>query len=301
MYTKLWIAIIGIFVLAGCKNESPKKVDSSNAAAIDTPKVITHKLVQKWETDTILKVPESVIFDAKNKVLYAANITGTEPWGADGKGSIGKIGLDGKIINVDWVTGLQAPKGMGIYNDKLYVADLLEIAVIDIASGKIEGRIKIKGAKGLNDISIDPSGIIYVTDSQGKRLYKVESGNSVTMMLDSLAGPNGVLVSGKNLYLLNNGGIYKVNQGAKNSISLIADGMEGGTDGVENVKNDDFIISCWAGAVWYLNGDGRKELLFDGKSIGKNTADIGFDPTTKMVYVPTFWKNSVMAFELVEN
>jgi SMP-30/Gluconolactonase/LRE-like region len=301
MFNKLFIAIIGMSILFACKNGQPKQADAPAAVAADTPKVVTHKLVQKWETDTILKVPESVIFDAKNKVLYAANITGKDPWAADGKGSIGKIGLDGKIINVDWVTGLQAPKGMGIYNDKLYVADLQEIAVIDIASGKIERKIKVMGCKGLNDISIDPSGIIYVTDSEGKRLYKVESGNSTTMMLDSLAGPNGVLVSGKNLFLLNNGGLYKVNQGSKYSISLITDGMEGGTDGIEHIKDEDYLISCWAGAIWYLNGDGRKELLYDGKSIGKNTADIGFDPTTKTVYVPTFWKNSVMAFEVVEN
>lgn len=288
-------------VLFACKSGEPKKTDAMTSAAVDTPKVMTHKLVQKWETDTILKVPESVIFDSKNKVLYVANITGKDPWGADGKGSIGKVGLDGKIINVDWVTGLQAPKGMGIYNDKLYVADIQEIAVIDIATGKIERKIKISGCKGLNDISIDPSGVIYVTDSQGKRLYKIESENSPTMLLDSLAGPNGVLVSGKNLLLLNDGGLYKVNMGSKNTISLIAGGMEGGTDGIENVKDEDYLISCWAGAIWYLNGDGRKEMLYDGKSIGKNTADIAYDPATKTVYVPTFWKNSVMAFEVVEN
>ena len=41
-------------------------------------------------------------------------------------------------------------------------------------------------------------------------------------------------------------------------------------------------------------------MVFDGKSLGKNTADIGYDPATKMVYVPTFWKNSVIAFELTE-
>src|SRR6266480_4949455 len=64
-----------------------------------------HKLVKLWETDTLLKVPESVLYDPANGVLYAANIDGTDPWGKDGKGSIGKIGMDGKIIAVDWVPG----------------------------------------------------------------------------------------------------------------------------------------------------------------------------------------------------
>ena len=55
-----------------------------------------HKLEKLWETDSVLKVPESVLFDGDNKILYAANIDGTDPWAKDGKGSVAKVGLDGK-------------------------------------------------------------------------------------------------------------------------------------------------------------------------------------------------------------
>ena len=300
MFKNLFLSFLGVLLIFACKNVKAKEETNQSVENTNSIKPTSHKLTQKWESDTLFKVPESVRFDAKNKVLYVANIEGKEPWGADGKGSIGKLGLDGKIINVDWVTGLQAPKGMDIYNDRLYVADLTNIIVIDIATAKIVRKINVADAKGLNDISIDATGVIYVTDSQGKRLYRVEE-NSPAIMLDTLAGPNGVLDNGKNLFLLNNGGMYKVNQLNHNALSMIADGMEGGTDGIEHVKDDDFIVSCWAGHVWYINGDGRKEMLFDGKSLGKNTADIGYDPVNKMVYVPTFWKNSVIAFELSEN
>jgi hypothetical protein len=37
-------------------------------------------LEKLWETDSVLKVPESVLFDGDNKVLYATNIDGTDPW-----------------------------------------------------------------------------------------------------------------------------------------------------------------------------------------------------------------------------
>ena len=114
----------------------------------------THSLVKKWETDTLLKTPESVLFDAKSKILYVSNIDGT-PAGKDGKGSIGKVGLDGRIIATDWVTGLHAPKGMGLYKNKLYVADLDEVVVIDVVKAKIIQHIPVEGAVFLNDITID--------------------------------------------------------------------------------------------------------------------------------------------------
>ena len=84
-------------------------------AQAQTP-ATTHKLTKLWETETALKVPESVRLDAKRKLMYVSNIDG-EPWAADGKGSIAKVGLDGKIIAAEWVTGLDAPKGMALSED----------------------------------------------------------------------------------------------------------------------------------------------------------------------------------------
>jgi sugar lactone lactonase YvrE len=256
-----------------------------------------HKLVKIWETDTLLKVPESVLYDQANGVLYASNIDGTDPWGKDGKGSIGKIGMDGKIIAVDWVTGLNAPKGMGAHNGKLYVADLTDLVVIDIKKGIIEKRIPVAGASGLNDISVDKDGVVYVSDSKANKIYRIENGIQ-SLYVDNMKGANGVLMRGKDFYYLDAGGVYKLNN--DKTSTKIADGMEGGTDGIENITGNDFLVSCWQGAIWYVHADGTKELLLDTKAEKKNTADIGFNPKTKTVYVPTFWKNSVVAYKVSE-
>ena len=109
------------------------------------------QLQRIWETDTTLAIPESVLPDLQNKVLYVSLIDGA-PWEADGKGGIGKVDLNGKIINSYWVTGLNAPKGLGMFGGKLYAADMNGVAVIDIATGKIQSVIKIDSAQGLNDI-----------------------------------------------------------------------------------------------------------------------------------------------------
>ena len=253
-----------------------------------------HQLIKKWETDTTLKVPESVLYDAKGKVLYVANIDG-QPWDKDGKGSIGKVGLDGKIIATDWVTGLNCPKGMGLYGNNLYVADLDQLVEIDITKGTITKVYPFEGAQGLNDVTIDKKGVVYVSDSRAKKLYRFENGKAA-LFLENLQGPNGVLMHGDDFYVLDNGGMYKV--GADKSLTKITDGMEGGTDGIENVQGKDFVVSCWAGQIFYVSADGSKQKLLDTRDEKKNTADIGYDAKNRIVYVPTFFKNSVVAYEL---
>jgi len=254
-----------------------------------------HKLEKLWETDSVLKVPESVLFDGDNKVLYAANIDGTDPWGKDGKGSVAKVGLDGKVIAVEWVSGLNAPKGMGLYKGKLYVADLNELVVIDIAGGKIEKRITVTGAEGLNDVSVSKSGIVYVSDSKLKKIFTVKDGVS-ELLLDTLKGPNGVLMRGDDFYLLDAGGMFKMNK--DKTLTKITDGMDGGTDGIENISGNDFIVSCWQGVVWYVNADGSKQQLLDSRADKKNSADIGMDAKNKIIYVPTFWRNTIVAYRV---
>ncbi len=256
--------------------------------------VAQHELVKKWETDTLLKTPESVLYDAKAKVLYVSNIDG-QPWEKDGKGSVGKVSLDGKIIVTDWVAGLNCPKGMGLYGNSLYVADLDGLVEIDISKGAIKNVYPFEGAQGLNDVTVDKKGVVYVSDSRAKKLYRFENGKAV-VFLENLKGPNGVLVHGDEFYVLDDGGMYKL--GADKSLTKITDGMEGGTDGIENVQGKDYIVSCWAGQIFYVNADGTKQKLLDTRDQKRNTADIGYDAKARVVYVPTFFKNSVVAYEL---
>ncbi len=253
-----------------------------------------HQLVKKWESEARFNVPESVLFNKTRKVLYVSNIEGKDPWAKDGAGSIGMLGLDGKIIAAEWITGLNAPKGMALYDEKLYVADMDQVVVIDPETGIIISRIQVALAEGLNDVSIDAQGVIYVTDSKAGTLIKIKNG-APAIILEDLKGVNGVLCHDGKLYLLNDGGLYEV-QGE--SLRKIADGMEGHTDGVEAVAGGGFVVSCWQGVVYYVDASGKKELLLDGRKSEVNSADIGYDPATRTVYIPTFWKNSVVAYEL---
>lgn len=253
-----------------------------------------HQLVKKWETDTLLKVPESALYDAANKVIYVTNIDG-QPWEKDNKGSVGKVGLDGKIITVDWVSGFNAPKGMGLYKNTLYVADVDKVGVIDIKKGTLVQTIPVAGAEGLNDLTVDKKGVVYVSDSKTKKIHRIENGQ-VSTWLENLKGPNGVLINGDNLYIVDAGGLYKVEK--DKSLTKLADGMEASTDGLIHVAGNDYIVSCWIGTVYYINGDGTKQLLLDTREQKSNTADIGYNAKSRILYVPTFFKNKIVAYEL---
>ena len=73
--------------------------------------------------------------------------------------------------------------------------------------------------------------------------------------------------------------------------------MDQSTDGVEMVRPNEFVVSCWAGAVYYIK-DGKVQQMLDTRDQKINSADIGYDSKKMIVYVPTFFKKSIVAYEL---
>jgi DNA-binding beta-propeller fold protein YncE len=255
------------------------------------------KLELKWKTDTLLRVPESVLFDNSKKVLYVANIDGN-PEGKDGAGFISKVGLNGKIENLKWVTGLDAPKGMGLFGSTLYVADISRVVVIDIPSGKITGKIEIEGAKFLNDITVDKKGIVYISDTNTGKIHSIKN-NKAELYFESseFKGINGLLALANEMYVVDfgTGANYKLSADKK----LVKFGTTSeGADGVVPVGNGDFLVSSWHGEVYYVTAKGESTKLLDTKDQKISAADIEFDAKSKMLFIPTFFANSVVAYEL---
>ncbi len=252
-----------------------------------------HKLEKIWETDTIVAIPESVLPDLKNGILFISLIDGPG-WEADGKGGIGKLGLEGKKYEAGWITGLNAPKGSGMVGNRLYVADISEVVVIDIQNGKIEKKIAIDSAKGLNDITVTDKGIIYVSDSRTTKIWRIEN-DVPTLYLDTMKGVNGLKAIGDDLYI--GSGKLFLKADSKKQLTKIAE-VPQGIDGIEPIGNGDFILTAWGGYIWYVYADGRVETLFETHEQKKNTADIGYDAQKRILYVPTFNAKTVAAYSL---
>lgn len=254
-----------------------------------------HQLQKLWETEKELLVPESVLFDPVEKVLYVSNIEGKNPGAKDGTGSIAKVGLDGKVIAVRWVSGLEGPKGMGLHKGLLYVADIDTVVVIDVAAAEVKQKIPVADSKFLNDITIDKDGTLYVSDTITGKVHAITNGK-VSTLLEDLKGPNGLLALGDDFYVLHNNGLFQLQE--DKSLKLIAEGMKEGVDGVVRLSSGDFVVSCWGGVVYYVSADGETQSMLDTREQGINTADVGFDPSTNTLYVPTFFNNTVEAYEV---
>lgn len=252
-----------------------------------------HKLTKLWETNNIINVPESVLIDEEMNILFVSQM-GNNPNDKDGIGGIAKVSLDGKIIDTSWISGLNAPKGMGRFKNELYAADLSDVAVIDIKGGKVKQIIPIDSALFLNDITVNDNGIVYVSDSRTGKIHKIENGIP-SLYMDNIKGVNGLKAIGTDLYIAGGKTIWKAN--SNKELTKVIE-LPNGIDGVEPVGNGDFLYSSWGGYVFYGKAGGTYEILLDTSLEKINTADFDYDPVNRILYIPTFWKKSVMAYKL---
>ncbi|GLR17630.1 SMP-30/gluconolactonase/LRE family protein [Portibacter lacus] len=281
------------FLLLSCAEKTENK---DIPAKSSKPKVT---LVKKWETDTVFTTSESAIYDEKRDVIYVSNIE-LGPWDADGKGSIGQLSLDGKVINARWVEGLNAPKGLGIVNDYLYVTDLKTLVEIDIPTGKINKKYEVEGAGGVNDVTTSPDGIVYFSDSQAGKIFKLENGE-VSQIKDNLASSNGIFYE-KDRLLIGTWGDEKLiaMSLSDNSLSTVSDSIPQ-PDGIEADGTGGYLVTSWKGLIHYVHTDGTSEVILDSVDDKIGAADIDYIKEKNLLLVPTFFHNTVVAYELVKN
>lgn len=250
-------------------------------------------LTKQWTTTDGLKTPESVLYDTGSNSIFISNING-QASEKDGNGFISILGIDGKMKNLNWVTGLNAPKGLAIYNGNLYVADIDELVVINIKEARITDKIKLENAKFLNDVTASEDGTIFVTDMRDNKIYVLENGKLTLWLEDQLiSNPNGLWAENGKLYI-GTGQILQADIKTKEIQVLVNDC--GGIDGIEKLKDGNFIYSNWKGLIFITKGVKSIQLL---DTVDKqNTADIDFVPEKNIVLVPTFLANSVEAYLL---
>ncbi len=259
--------------------------------------VMGQKLVKKWETEPVLSSAESVLYSERDQLLFVSNMgPSQDPMKKDGDGSIGLVAPDGQVINANWVTGLDAPKGLGLHRGHLYVADIDRVHVIDVEDARIVQTIPIDGARSLNDVSVNHAGTVYVSDYSVGKVFAI-NGRAVTVKVPEILKPNGVLWHENDLFVLAAGTLYQAR--VDGSLKGVVAGLDTSVDGIEYLRGDEFIVSCSSGIIYQVNVvTGEKWTLLDRRSEGIQSADIGFNRQSRIVYAPSLFTHRVIAYRL---
>lgn len=298
-WTTLLLFTISFFSTVVACNQSQSGTHStlgSKTLAQSTPILTesTPTLTFAWETDSLLTTVESVLYDPVTQLIYTANIEG-DFMEKDGQGSISTVDLQGNVVARDWVSGLDAPTGLSIYEGRLYTTDIDRIIEIDIASGTITNSYAIEGASALNDVTVSPDGVVYTSDTGGNAVYQLKDGVATKWMAD-IDTPNG-LVFHENTLLVSQWTpetLGAINIATKDLIN-IANGLPQ-ADGVEMLEDNQYLVSSWGGRVYYIDASGNASIILDTSAEGKNAADVSLIADHSMILVATFSKNTISAY-----
>jgi sugar lactone lactonase YvrE len=283
---------------AGTPDTAAAAVDSGPAAAI------------ALSVDS-LEAPEAARFDPELGVYFVANINGT-PLAKDGNGYISRLTRDGKVDSLKFIAGgrggavLNAPKGMAINGDTLWVADIDAARAFDKRSGKPLASVSLAGARFLNDAVVGPDGAIYMTDSGGDnapgthRIFRIENRKpAVALTFAGEPGPNGITWdSAGSRFVIVSFGAKSIFQWAPgDSVPTVITEGPGMMDGVEPLGDGRLLITSWADSSLFVLEADRVTRLLNGLP---GPADIGLDRERGRVAVPLLTENRLEFVDLPE-
>lgn len=267
-------------------------------------------LNQVWETSGF-EAPESIAFDRASSAYYVSNMGQGGPMAKDGNGYIAKVDKSGKIETKSWIPGLNAPKGVAILGKNLYVADIDQVIVIDIANANIVKKIEVPGAVFLNDVAVDAAGSIFVSDTIKSEIFRIIDGKAESWLADSrLEQPNGLLATKTHLIVAAWGvitdpatfgtkvpGHIKSVSFADKSIKSLGDGSPvGNLDGITAGKDGSLIATNWLSGEILHQKIGEKETVI-GKA-AMSAADHTYIGEENLLVVPITMQGKVIAYKL---
>ena len=279
----LILIILSVVAFASCNKKSSQAQEEKGE-------------LQKIKSIEGFKTPESILFSPTENAIFVSNING-KPAEVDSNGFISKLDTSGNIIDLQWVKGLNAPKGMGILKNTLFVTDVHDLVKINIKTAKISDRIPVKGSYFLNDIAISGNGDVYISDSGNGKVYKYSKGK-ISVIASKLSSPNGLFWQNDTLFIGCVGNIFTYSP-LENKISEFCK-TKGMTDGLKRINNKTFITSDWEGNVYLVTVDGKQIFLLK-KEKGKNAADLELILSSQKLMIPTFFDNKVDIYKLKLN
>ena len=309
------IVAAGAAIIACGKQEAPA-ADTTKAPAAAASATASATATKLGETAN-LKTPESVRYDAELDVYYVSNINGN-PSQHDGNGFIAVVRADSTGVVKMLVEGgkngatLDAPKGLALVGDTLWVADINHVRAFNRKTGAKVADIDLSSqhAQFLNDVGVGGDGSVYVTDTGIEfdakggvthpgtdQIFKIEGRKATAFKADSLSGPNGITWDAANSRFLlapfNGKSVQTWKPGDKAAMTLVAG--PGTYDGIEVLKDGRVLVTSWADSAVHVIQNGAMSTLVSNVT---GPADIGVDTKRQVVAIPRFNDGKVEYYKI---
>lgn len=254
------------------------------------------------------RAPESVRYDPDQDVFFISNINGGMS-SRDGNGFIMRVSAgnpaDATVFAESGRSGvtLDAPKGLALTGDTLWVTDINVVRGFDRHSGAPLATVDLRPlhARFLNDIATAPDGTLYLTDTGievgpdgilpvgGDRVFHIGAGHAVSVVAegDSLGWPNGIAWDGTHRRWL----VLPFHDLVSYVLALDSSGIRrvplmpsrGRFDGVEVLPGGRMLVTSWADSAVYLVTDSASRRIIGGLVA---PADIGLDTRRNVLAIP---------------
>ena len=254
--------------------------------------------------------PESTIVNKND--LYVSNV-GKElkPTQKDGDGFISKLDVNGKIKELHFIDGLDAPKGMGIVGNTLFVADINILRGFDLSTKKEVFNVVFEGVNFLNDITVKDSNTLFIGASDTSAIYEVNIASKSYKKLMDFTVTNGLFYEDGILYAAQlgsstqnmfdgKGKLYKIDLKDNNKLTQLGT-FEGVLDGVTKVGNKVY-VSDWGnakktGIIRVYDLKTKKESVLEAE-LFMGAADFWIDEKSKKIFMPQMIGSKVTIFDL---
>lgn len=239
--------------------------------------------------------PESITYDTVSNRYLISNTSSSKIVQRDRNGVVS-----------DFVTVGSPIHGVTVHNNRIYVCNGTRVKGYDLITALEVFNVTLTGSTFLNDLAADANGILYVTDFNGRRIYKL---NTITQgfwiyVANTTNTPNGIYVdTPRNRLLLccwgGSAPIRSVNL-ADSSISTIVNTSYSNCDGISLDKLDNVYVSTWgiqSVVKFDINFANPPTIVTAGLS---NPADIYVNRKTDTLAIPNAG-NSTVAFIFLNN
>jgi hypothetical protein len=274
---------------------------------ISAASVLLSTICYSQKTISGFEAPESVIKSGDR--LFVSNIGGTkpDPMALDSNGFISELSADGSIIHQKFQKGmLNAPKGLAVVKDIVYVADVNRVVGFNVRSGEQVFEVSIPSAKMLNDLCKVDDKHVCVSETVSGQVLLIDLTDKSIRFQGSIEGANGVTYDEKTgtLYAvgmgpnMSGGKLYQKNLKNTDTVFTVLENSPTGIfDGLEMFDNTHLIASDW---ISFTSQKGRL-IVYDLNShtiktieVDSGPADITYDPSSHTIFIPRMMVNSLV-------